>query len=95
MDSQCKYCTLSRGDAEVYLRLPVSDTYEEKIWDHASGSLLVSEAGGIVSDVHGKPLDFSKGRTLAANSGVIAAHASIHERVVDVVQKVLFSEGKL
>ncbi|KAF9366579.1 hypothetical protein BGX34_000599 [Mortierella sp. NVP85] len=95
MDSQCKYCSLSRGDAEVYLRLPVSDTYEEKIWDHASGSLLVSEAGGIVSDVHGKPLDFSKGRTLAANSGVIAAHASIHERVVDVVQKVLFSEGKL
>ncbi|KAG0280709.1 ATP-dependent RNA helicase ddx42 [Linnemannia exigua] len=95
MDSQCKYCSLSRGDAEVYLRLPVSATYEEKIWDHASGSLLVSEAGGIVSDIHGQPLDFSKGRTLATNSGVIAAHAKIHGRVIEAVQKVLFPEGKL
>ncbi|KAF9101835.1 ATP-dependent RNA helicase ddx42 [Mortierella sp. GBA35] len=95
MDSQCKYCSLSRGDAEVYLRLPVSASYEEKIWDHASGSLLVAEAGGIVSDIHGQPLDFSKGRTLATNSGVIAAHAKIHGRVIEAVQKVLFPEGKL
>ncbi|KAF9205409.1 hypothetical protein BGZ49_004090, partial [Haplosporangium sp. Z 27] len=95
MDSQCKYCSIARGDAEVYLRLPVTASYEEKIWDHASGSLLVAEAGGIVSDVHGKPLDFSKGRTLATNSGVVASHAKIHGKVIEVVQKVLFPEGKL
>ncbi|KAG0303369.1 hypothetical protein BGZ98_006756 [Dissophora globulifera] len=95
MDSQCKYCSISRGDAEVYLRLPVSATYEEKIWDHASGSLLVAEAGGIVSDVYGRPLDFSHGRTLATNSGVVAAHAKIHAKVIEAVQKVLFPEGKL
>ncbi|KAF9898934.1 hypothetical protein BX616_003438 [Lobosporangium transversale] len=95
MDSQCKYSTLARGDAEVYLRLPVNATYEEKIWDHATGSLLVSEAGGIVSDIHGKPLDFSKGRTLATNSGVVAAHAKIHNKVIEAVQKVLFPDGKL
>jgi 3'(2'), 5'-bisphosphate nucleotidase len=32
MDSQAKYATLARGDAEIYLRLPVSMAYEEKIW---------------------------------------------------------------
>ena len=32
MDSQCKYGVLARGDADIYLRLPVSATYEEKIW---------------------------------------------------------------
>ena len=32
MDSQAKYATLTRGDADIYLRLPVSMTYEEKIW---------------------------------------------------------------
>ena len=32
MDSQCKYGCLSRGDAEIYLRLPVRDDYEENIW---------------------------------------------------------------
>lgn len=32
MDSQAKYASLTRGDAEIYLRLPVSVNYEEKIW---------------------------------------------------------------
>lgn len=32
MDSQAKYCSIARGDGDVYLRLPTSATYEEKIW---------------------------------------------------------------
>jgi 3'(2'), 5'-bisphosphate nucleotidase len=32
MDSQAKYCSISRGDGDIYLRLPVSETYVEKIW---------------------------------------------------------------
>jgi 3'(2'), 5'-bisphosphate nucleotidase len=32
MDSQAKYCSISRGDADIYLRLPTSKTYVEKIW---------------------------------------------------------------
>jgi 3'(2'), 5'-bisphosphate nucleotidase len=32
MDSQAKYATLTRGDADIYLRLPVRMSYEEKIW---------------------------------------------------------------
>ncbi|ORY54361.1 hypothetical protein BCR35DRAFT_310342 [Leucosporidium creatinivorum] len=89
MDSQAKYCSIARGDGDIYLRLPVSETYEEKIWDHSSGSLLVEEAGGIVSDMNGKPLDFSIGRTLKGNKGVIAAEKSIHAEVIKAVQQAL------
>lgn len=32
MDSQAKYAALTRGDADIYLRLPVNLKYEEKIW---------------------------------------------------------------
>lgn len=32
MDSQAKYCALSRGDGGVYLRMPVGTGYVEKIW---------------------------------------------------------------
>lgn len=32
MDSQCKYCSVSRGDADIYLRLPTRADYEENIW---------------------------------------------------------------
>lgn len=87
MDSQAKYCSVARGDGDVYLRLPVSATYEEKIWDHSSGSLLVQEAGGTVSDMHGKPLDFAAGRTLKNNKGVIVAHRQHHAAVIDAVKQ--------
>lgn len=37
---KAKYGALARGDAEVYLRLPrVGKRYEEKIWDHAAGTV--------------------------------------------------------
>ncbi|CAG8549674.1 11178_t:CDS:2 [Acaulospora morrowiae] len=92
MDSQCKYSTVARGDADIYLRLPTSMHYEENIWDHTSGSLLVQESGGIVTDIYSKPLNFSLGRKLKENKGVIVAHSKIHSQVIKAVQKVLFGE---
>ncbi|KAI9291547.1 3',5'-bisphosphate nucleotidase [Neoconidiobolus thromboides FSU 785] len=89
MDSQCKYSSIARGDGDIYLRLPVSLEYEEKIWDHASGKLLVEEAGGKVSDAYGQELDFSQGRTLKNNKGVVACHAEFHEQVIKAVSKAL------
>ncbi len=54
----------------MYLRLPrPGKRYEEKIWDHAAGLIVVEEAGGRVTDVYGKKLDFSRGRTLSDNTG--------------------------
>ncbi|KAF4124359.1 3'(2'), 5'-bisphosphate nucleotidase [Geosmithia morbida] len=89
MDSQAKYGSIARGAGDIYLRLPVSATYQEKIWDHAAGDLIVREAGGQVTDIHGKRLDFGVGRTLANNKGVVAAPAASHPHVLKVVQEVL------
>ncbi|KAI8453340.1 hypothetical protein BY996DRAFT_2760393 [Phakopsora pachyrhizi] len=50
VDSQVKYCLISRGDGDIYLRYPTRSDYHEKIWDHAPGSIIVEEAGGRVSD---------------------------------------------
>jgi HAL2 family 3'(2'),5'-bisphosphate nucleotidase len=89
LDSQAKYATVARGDASIYLRLPTRKDYREKIWDHAAGALIVEEAGGRVSDVHGVPLDFSRGRLLEANSGVIATNGYLHRQVVEAVGEIL------
>ncbi|RDA91012.1 hypothetical protein CP533_3131 [Ophiocordyceps camponoti-saundersi (nom. inval.)] len=89
MDSQAKYGSIARGAGDIYLRLPVKASYQEKIWDHAAGDLIVREAGGHVSDIYGKRLDFSVGRTLANNKGVVAAPAAIHPEVLKAVQNVL------
>jgi len=89
MDSQAKYASIARGAGDLYLRLPVRADYQEKIWDHAAGDLIVREAGGHVTDSQGRRLDFSKGRTLSENKGVVAAPKAIHEQVLDVVKSVL------
>lgn len=85
MDSQCKYAAVSRGQASVYLRLPTRPGYEEKIWDHAAGFMVLREAGGTISDTHGKPLDFSLGRTLRENKGIVATTPAVHAAVISAV----------
>ena len=89
IDSQCKYAAVARGDASIYLRLPTRADYREKIWDHAAGKFVVEQAGGVVSDVTGAPLDFSHGAKLQANSGVVATDGRFHEQVIDAVRSVL------
>jgi 3'(2'), 5'-bisphosphate nucleotidase len=86
MDSQAKYAVVARGEADIYLRLPTRADYREKIWDHAAGELIVSEAGGIVTDVRGNPLDFRQGRELTRNRGVIVTNGRLHERVIEAVR---------
>lgn len=86
MDSQAKYATVACGDADIYLRLPRNREYREMIWDHAAGVIAVQQAGGTVTDIQGKPLDFSLGRRLEANLGVVATSGSIHEQVLKAVQ---------
>ncbi len=88
LDSQCKYAVVARGQAHVYLRLPVKKDYIERIWDHAAGALVASEAGAIVTDAGGRELDFSKGRGLEANRGVCVASGAVHGRIVDAVRRV-------
>ena len=89
IDSQCKYAAVARGNAAIYLRLPTRKGYEEKIWDHAAGAIVVTEAGGRVSDVRGNLLDFSLGRTLRDNLGVVVTNGVLHDAVVASVKDVL------
>lgn len=88
LDSQAKYAVVARGEADIYLRMPTRADYREKIWDHAAGVLIVQEAGGSVSDVHGKELDFTRGSALTENQGVIVTNGGLHEAVVAAVRSV-------
>ena len=87
MDGQGKYALLARGDASIYLRPPPKRDYRENIWDHAAGYIIVREAGGVVTDCGGKPLDFSAGRKLKGTKGILATNGTIHEAVVRAVRK--------
>lgn len=47
-------CSVACGRAELYFEMLLSP------WDFAAGSLIVEEAGGIVTDMEGKPLTFDR-----------------------------------
>ncbi|MDP7070366.1 MAG: 3'(2'),5'-bisphosphate nucleotidase [Phycisphaerales bacterium] len=83
LDSQAKYAVLARGQADAYLRLPTSAEYREKIWDHAAGCIIATEAGAVVTDICGNPLDFGHGSRLEENRGIIAAAAGLHPTLVE------------
>ncbi|KAG0680331.1 hypothetical protein C6P40_000187 [Pichia californica] len=93
LDSQAKYCALSKGDAEIYLRLPKDPHYREKIWDHAAGYLLVNESGGKVTDIYGNDLNFGYGRTLNSQ-GVIAATKTAHPSIISVIKSIIGENGE-
>ena len=86
MDSQAKYAVVARGEADIYLRLPTRADYREKIWDHAAGALIVAEAGGVVTDIAGRPLEFSHGRELTANRGVVVTNGRLRAQVIEAVR---------
>lgn len=85
MDSQAKYAVLAAGGGEVMIRLlsPDRPDYREKIWDQVAGSIILEEAGGRITDLSGKPLDFTQGRMLKNNRGVLATNGLLHEKVLE------------
>ncbi|XP_076955614.1 3'(2'),5'-bisphosphate nucleotidase 1-like [Bidens hawaiensis] len=91
IDSQAKYGALARGDGAIYLRFP-NKGYREKIWDHAAGYIVVAEAGGVATDAAGKPLDFSKGRYLDLDTGIIVTNRKLMPALLKAVQDSLREE---
>ncbi len=85
LDSQCKYAVVARNQADAYLRLPTRADYREKIWDHAAGMLIATEAGAVVSDITGRALDFTHGQRLEENRGVICAAADLHPQIIEAI----------
>jgi 3'(2'), 5'-bisphosphate nucleotidase len=80
MDSQAKYALLAAGKGDILLRLLSAERpdYKEKIWDQAAGSLVLEEAGGSITDLEGRRLDFTTGRSLQNNRGVLASNGRYH-----------------
>ncbi|KAL2496071.1 PAP-specific phosphatase HAL2-like [Forsythia ovata] len=84
--SMVKYAAIARGEAEIYMKFARAG-YKEKIWDHAAGVLLVQEAGGVVTDAGGTPLDFSRGIYLEGlDRGIVACSGfKLHEKIIEAV----------
>ncbi len=90
MDSQAKYAVIAAGESDLIFRLnpPHNPDRKESIWDQAAGSIVVEEAGGRVTDLRGEALDFSAGRQLKRNHGVLVSNAQLHEVALRAVARI-------
>lgn len=67
-------CYLAMGRCELYFEYLLSP------WDFAAASLVLEEAGGVLCNREGQPLDFT------SPSGVIAANSTVNlQRLVSIV----------
>jgi 3'(2'), 5'-bisphosphate nucleotidase len=87
MDSQAKHVVIASGGADVLLRFPRDEGGHDAIWDQAAGSLLIEEAGGRITDLSGRTLDFSAGRHLLYNEGLVASNGLLHDAVLAAVRE--------
>ncbi len=58
-------------------RMDAAANLDLKPWDMAAGMLLIQEAGGVVSDLFGNPLDI-----LSPNLDIVAANPLLHEKLI-------------
>jgi 3'(2'), 5'-bisphosphate nucleotidase len=93
MDSQAKHVVIASGGADVLLRFPSEKGGHDAIWDQAAGSLLIEEAGGRVTDLRGRTLDFSAGRHLLYNEGLIASNGLLHDAALAAVRQPEFARA--
>lgn len=69
-------CYLAMGRCELYFEYLLSP------WDYAAASLILTEAGGKISDLHGNPV------TCTTPSGILAANTKENlDRLVGIVEK--------
>jgi 3'(2'), 5'-bisphosphate nucleotidase len=87
MDSQAKHLLVAAGRADLFIRVPATPAFRDKIWDQAAASLIIEEAGGRVTDLNGNRLDFGVGRLLAANQGVVASNGLLHAAALEAIHK--------
>ena len=68
-------CYVASGRLEYFFEYRLSP------WDYAAGMLILTEAGGKISDMEEKPL------SLTAPSSVIAANEKCYERVLEIIKE--------
>ncbi len=72
-----KVALVSQGERDLYL-YPGEQT---KLWDTCGPEALLIAAGGRMSDMDGRPLDYSKA-DLNNRSGVVASNGPLHDHVI-------------
>ncbi len=71
-----KFCKISEGSGELYIIARKSFG----VWDACSGQVILNEAGGVVTDCYGNPINY-RGKPKLEN-GLVMSNGKNHEEVL-------------
>ena len=77
---------LAEAKAHVYIHIGAKTNQ----WDTCGPAAILTEAGGVITDNHGQPLDFNTPNVRNMH-GIIASNGTAHESLVQAVRDVIGS----
>ncbi|MFX0141347.1 MAG: inositol monophosphatase family protein [Candidatus Hodarchaeota archaeon] len=80
VDSMAKFCMVADGTADLYIK-PM-DQNKSFSWDFLPGTLIVKEAGGVVSDLKGINIKFKNEKCVISAPGLVASNGILHEKIL-------------
>ncbi|MGQ0760541.1 MAG: 3'(2'),5'-bisphosphate nucleotidase CysQ family protein [Acidobacteriota bacterium] len=80
---------IAEQEADLYLHLSPST----KQWDTCGPEIVLTEAGGRLTDLFGKPLRYNAPR-IDNRNGVVATNSAAHELVIDGLEPLLREFGR-
>ncbi len=69
-----KMCRIANGEAELY----INSSNKAGLWDLCAGDIILTEAGGRITDIHGKNVIYEPNKELFMKNGWISS--SFYER---------------
>jgi 3'(2'), 5'-bisphosphate nucleotidase len=70
------------GEADLYFTF----TDKTSLWDSCAPLLLIQEAGGIMSDINGKALQFSPSQDIKNSNGIACGSPKLHKQLIDALK---------
>ena len=77
--SGAKLCMIARGEAEAH----INTNFRAGKWDIAAPQLILEEAGGVVTDLDGKVIDYKKGKVNLERSYIGSANKQLHKKIIE------------
>jgi 3'(2'), 5'-bisphosphate nucleotidase len=81
--SGAKVCMIARGDADAH----INTNFKASKWDIAAPQVILEEAGGMVTDLDGNPIDYKKATTNLERSYVASANNELHEKIIEKIRE--------
>jgi 3'-phosphoadenosine 5'-phosphosulfate (PAPS) 3'-phosphatase len=78
-----KLCVIASGDAEAH----INTNFRASKWDVAAPQIIVEEAGGVVTDLDGKPIDYKDISVNLSRSFVASANSELHRKIIEKLAK--------